>query len=400
MAREIKAPGLEWRRRKGMETPYWIAPKRAVKAGFTPKSANLGILLHDPERLIARCKILTMEAATFLNTDECVADPWDGTISGMLKLYEFDQYSTFHELGYASRQSYLTYMRKLHLAHGKRRIDDIIGRDLAIWHKMWTNRPDGKTALAAGRTTIAALKAAARHAVACRKPGAVDFREVLRAFRCPSLAPRKQVISRQEVVALRQAAHVSNAPSRALATALQFDGLLRLYDVIGQWIPLDDPRPSAVQSRGRKWFGLRWEDIDQDFILRIIRAKTRNTTGAETVIPLRFCPMVMGEMATIPEEKRTGPLIVNEATGLPYDPSSYRRAWRQDAILAGIPKDKLARDLRASGNTEARGTGATTDDLAKVAAHSPAVNRRVYDRAAIEAFERVAKARAKKIEPT
>jgi hypothetical protein len=32
---QISAPGLEWRTRKnGERVPYWVAPKKAVAAGF------------------------------------------------------------------------------------------------------------------------------------------------------------------------------------------------------------------------------------------------------------------------------------------------------------------------------------------------------------------------------
>ncbi|MGE0282724.1 MAG: hypothetical protein AB7P20_19225 [Rhizobiaceae bacterium] len=55
-----------------------------------------------------------------------------------------------------------------------------------------------------------------------------------------------------------------------------------------------------------------------------------------------------------------------------------------------------ARDLRASGISEARAAGIATDDAAKVAGHaSTKTTSAIYDRAALEAAERFAVGRAR-----
>ena len=71
--------------------------------------------------------------------------------------------------------------------------------------------------------------------------------------------------------------------------------------------------------------------------------------------------------------------------------------WSRDRKAAGLPGHVWARDLRASGISEARAAGVATDDAAKVAGHaSTKTTSAVYDRAALEAAERFAEARAKK----
>jgi integrase len=68
--------------------------------------------------------------------------------------------------------------------------------------------------------------------------------------------------------------------------------------------------------------------------------------------------------------------------------------WARDRKTVGLSPKVWARDLRASGITEARAAGVSTDDAAKVAGHSSTkTTRAVYDRAVLAAAERFAKAR-------
>jgi hypothetical protein len=85
---------------------------------------------------------------------------------------------------------------------------------------------------------------------------------------------------------------------------------LRQWDVIGEWVPLDDPHTSAVLAYGRKWIGLTWSQIDSDMILRVTPGKTARTSGATIVIDLKLCPMVLEELATL-SGPRVGPVVIN-----------------------------------------------------------------------------------------
>jgi hypothetical protein len=199
---------------------------------------------------------------------------------------------------------------------------------------------------------------------------------------------------RNRVDAARSAARTDGASSRALAYAIQFETTLRQWDVIGEWVPLSDPRPSTVLGYGEKWIGPTWHQIDAGMVLRITPGKTQNTSEARVAFDLRECPMVVEEIERIESERRIGPLIVSELTGLPYRYDTFRRSWRRDAMAAGIPPEVWNRDLRAGGVTEAREAGATTDDVAKSAGHTDKrTTARVYDRAALEAARRVSRAR-------
>ena len=172
-----------------------------------------------------------------------------------------------------------------------------------------------------------------------------------------------------------------------------------------------NPRASAVRFRRtsvlRKrliWRGLPlvplarigpiWSQIDDDLVLRLTPSKTEERSQARVVFDLKAYPMVIEELASMPVTGRSGPLIVNPRTGLPYRHEYFRVLWHKCAAEAGISRSVWNRDLRAGGITEARQAGAPTDDVAKTAGHaSKRTTAKVYDRDTLEAARRVAKAR-------
>jgi hypothetical protein len=255
----------------------------------------------------------------------------------------------------------------------------------------------GGEKLAAAAMARAVLEAALAFGKIARLAGCAELLDIMRETRkgLPRPKPRTQALTADQVIAVRAAAHAAGRPSRALAYAVVFETVLRLWDVIGQWHPLDAPGMSDVidPARGLKWFGLQWEDIGVDMVLRYRPSKTRGTTGAEIAYRLDRAPMVIEELQHWPADRRTGPLIRCEATGLPYLTRSIGKMWRADAKAAGIPAGIWARDLRASAVTEARAGGASRDDAGQVAGHSSARTTIIYDRAKIEASDRFATAR-------
>ena len=82
----------------------------------------------------------------------------------------------------------------------------------------------------------------------------------------------------------------------------------------GLGVPLADKKPSLILDGTSTWIGPMWAQIDDNLILRHAPAKTEFTSGAEVVLVLRMLPMVMEELALVPELARRGPLIVNPRT--------------------------------------------------------------------------------------
>ena len=127
---------------------------------------------------------------------------------------------------------------------------------------------------------LTVLKSAVSFGVICRLAGCVDFNTILAELEFPGNRPRRFAPTAADIEAVRQAAHQAGAPQRALAYALQFETTLRQWDVIGQWVPLSDPRPSAIIDKGKKWIGPTWAHIDADLILRrLVHCKTEEDLG-------------------------------------------------------------------------------------------------------------------------
>jgi hypothetical protein len=217
---------------------------------------------------------------------------------------------------------------------------------------------------------------------------------ILQQQKFPGPRPRDIAPTAAEIVAVRTAAHELGHPEAAFAYALQFEGSMRQWDVVGKWVPLSYKQPSSIIDRNKKWIGPMWSQIDQNMILRYAPAKTQFTSGAQVTLDLRECPMVLAELGTMPEQARRGPLIVNPMTGLPYRQNAYHDVWQRVRKTAGIRERVWSRDMRAGGVTEGRQAGAPTDDLAKTAGHSTKrTTAEVYDRDHLEAHRRVARAR-------
>ena len=87
-------------------------------------------------------------------------------------------------------------------------------------------------------------------------------------------------------------------------------------DVARQWWPVDKGGVSDVidADRSLKWFGLRWENIDENLVLRYTPSKTSGTTGKTVIYPLSKAPMIIEELEHWPHEQRIGPVIDSEAT--------------------------------------------------------------------------------------
>jgi hypothetical protein len=362
-----KAPGLKWIKRRAGVEPYWVAPPEAVKAGFLPRTVPLR---NTPEHaLFSVCARLTAEAAAYMSGAMKRERPYDGTLGHLIDLYLDHPQSGFQKVKPATREIYRLYALRIAGPLGARKIAGISGLDVLRWHKAWTS--EGRH-IAAGAMTLAVLKAVAKFAVLHRVPGAVDFRESIAAVSVPKPRPRNTVITADQVVALRQAAHAAGAPSLALLYAIQFETGLRLWDCLC----------------------LQWGQV-RGSILTVTPSKTAGTTGRTAQFDLDCCPMVIEELAHYRRD-RIGPIVVREATGQPWDANAVRRAWKHIRKAAGLPTGAWGRDIRASASTESRQAGASTDDAAKVAAHSKEVNRRVYDRDVLEAHRRVQQARIKR----
>lgn len=386
-----KEPGLTWPRGK----PVWRASRAAIRAGFSPAWVNLSYFANDEAALIARCNRLNAEVRDWLSGKRGHEPVFNGTIGSLIRFYQIEPSSPYHKLEPASLRPYGVYAHMITETVGTRRLDALDGRDLDRFAE-WSAPLErgGRQRLAAARMAMIVLKTALSFGISCRLPGCAELKLILQQKRFPAPPPRTEAPTAAEIVAVREAAHELGHPAAAPAYALQFEGAIRLWDVIGVWVPLAYQTPSLIVEGMSKWIGPTWAQIDDNLIFRFKPKKTQFTTGAEVTIDLHQSPLVLDEIACIPAEARRGPLAVSPRTGLPYRHERFRELWRAAAKRAGIKATVWNRDLRAAGVTEARQGAAQTDDVAKVVGHSSKrTTATVYDRDHLEAHRRVAKAR-------
>jgi integrase len=388
-----KAPQLIWDR----GVPIWRATRAAIKAGFSTKRVNLKFFVDNEAALIARCHRLTAEQNEWLSGRRNRGPVFDGTIRSVINFWQTEPTSPYHAIEASSRHPYDIYARMIVATVGARRVDALDGRDIRRWHAEWSASVEqgGKPRIAAARMAIIVLKNALTFAASCRKPSCGELRAILASIRFEGPRPRTEAPTAAEIIAARKAAHELGHAPAALAYALQFEGAMRQWDVVGKWVPLSDKKPSLIIDGTSKWVGPMWAQIDANMILRYTPTKTQFTSGAQVVLDLSTLPMVVEELSKVPIESRRGPLIVNPRTGLPYRNWYYGEVWRRVRKATGIRKEVWNRDMRAAGVTEGREAGSPTDDLAKLAGHTnKRTTARVYDRDRLQAARRVALARA------
>lgn len=391
-----KAPGLKWRKRAGgVEVPYWASADGKDTVNLSLYGRWIGDHFDgEPDLLARRCERLSIEARALRG--DATPGFFDGRFGSLIDTYLTHPESSYKTLKWSSVRPYTTYAKTLKAHIGELLVDHTDGLDVQRWFKLWAGVEDLRdpaARLPKAHFILAILRATVSLGIICRRPGCVEFSAILDELEFPRPKRRQFAPTAEQIIAIRKAAHDHGAPSRALTYALQFETTLRQWDVVGQRLPLSDLRAGLVLIDGDKWIGPTWASIDENLILNTKPTKTEDTTDVDGVFDLSLCPMVMEELDLIPPEKRTGPLIINEDTGLPYTTYGFYEGWRSDFEAAGLPKKMWNRDLRAGGSTEGSKAGAGRDDRAKVAGHSPEIQGRVYDRDVLEAHRRVMKSR-------
>ena len=256
---KTKAPQLVWDR----GVPIWRATRAAIKAGFPTKRVNLKIFADNEAALTARCHRLTAEQHDWLSGRRGRDALFDGTIRSVINFWQVEPSSPYHQIEASSRHPYDIYARMIVETVGGRRIDALDGRDIRRWHAEWSAplKEGGKPRIAAARMAVIVLKNALTFAATCRKPGCAELRDILGKIRFAGPRPRIEAPTAIEIIAARKAAHELGHAPAALAYALQFEGAMRQWDVVGKWVPLSDKTPSLIIDGTSKWIGPMWASM-------------------------------------------------------------------------------------------------------------------------------------------
>lgn len=138
--------------------------------------------------------------------------------------------------------------------------------------------------------------------------------------------------------------------SVAIAQALQFELTMRQIDVIGRSERIDNPLDGGIVDRGQRWRdGVLWSHMDATGVLVKETSKVEGITAEHDTMQCAFLREILD---LVPMERRFGPMVKSEATGLPYRYRHFSKLWREIADEAGVPKMVWNRGSRAGGITE------------------------------------------------
>lgn len=322
------------------------------------------------------------------------------TLATLIDAYQEDPVSSFKKLRFHVRKNHAVLLKRMSARYGALELRSIKARDLKAWHMEWSE--GGKISIAhslmSQMRTLCGFGATMLEEEECER-----LCLVLHKLKFPQAQPRTERLTAAQAVAVRAKAHWRGWPSIAMSQAFQFELMLRQKDCIGEFVPLSEPGVSDVVSRDKgKWFrGLRWEEIDQDLILRHTTSKRQK----DIQIDLKLAPMVMEELAlfsSTPIARLTraslpasGPVVICEITAFPYSAAEFRRKWRLLADMAGIPKAVRNMDSRAGAITEATEAGAEIEHVKHAATHSDISQTQRYSRGATD---KIAGVQAKRIQ--
>lgn len=397
---DLAFPGLKRKKNKdGTVREYWEARADLAKRGFRPSS----IRLHYPDTpdgrqaLSAKCHIMQAEMLAWAARDGNVAPGYDGTLTSLSRVFQTNEDSPYRTMKWNSRENVTKCLVIIERTVGSRQIGKLLGPDFKRWHRQWgepkaPDEPDSPPRPWRAKHCMDSVRQLIGYGVTLGYDDCFRADTILSKIRFKTPPARKSIMTAAHVDAIRTTAHAGGWPSIALATVLQFELAMRQKDVIGEWEPARDTKGGIVHKDTRWTNGMVWSDIGPDMVLRKVHTKT----GFEVEHDLKLHPMVLEEIARVPQEKRVGPMILAESTGEPYKHRKFTERWRKIANKAGVPNTVWNMDARAGAITEAYDLGAAETDVMKSAGHKNRQTSARYNRGTLEQTNRVAELRMAK----
>ncbi len=279
-------------------------------------------------------------------------------IDSLVQQYRGDPRSPYHQLRHKTRENYDNLIKRILKECGEAKLSELVKGDFERLYEIW--KEGTKVAMAHSLMTMlrsmVTFGATVLEDGECTRLSVVLHRLKFEVAK-PRSARQKERLTSAHVIAIRAQAHKDGYHLAALAQALQFEGRLTQTDVIGEWVPLDEPTKgvSGVLGANVKWVrGICWNQIDDDFVLRHVTSARQQ----QIEVDLKKCPMVMEELRRVakckPHETLTRdklqraarPVITSEDTRAPYQQHAWRRIWRKIADAAKVPKEIENRDSR------------------------------------------------------
>jgi hypothetical protein len=385
------APGLVWKPRKNGFVAYWEASSDLPD--FAPRSARLWTGREDElsptmiDYIVSQCERLQSEMIVWKRGGIPIAGVYSGTWASLMDCYQSDRDSNFRSLRFCTRKYYGDLMKRIRTDHGDELVADFRARQSRRWHEDWT--AEGRVAMA--HALIGMVRTLVNFGATILEDDAcVTASGFLHLMKFKVAKSRDERLTLEMVNLIRAKAHAEGLHSIALANTLSWVAMARQRDVLGEWVPITEPGISDIHSGNEKWLrGFRWEYLDENLTLR----HTTSKRGKLLEVPLPEDPMIMEEFARIGTLPKSGPMVVCEFTGLPWDVNDFRRRWRLLATACGIPSSVRYMDTRAGAISEATGAGAPLEHVRHAATHSNESTTQRYSRGGAEKTGSVMKTR-------
>lgn len=375
------APFLNW----DGDSPWWRASRKYRALGAKPANVRLTGTRGDglDRERAAECRRITRDMLGKIDpARKPIPRRWDELIDRYLG----DEFSPSQTGGFRRRAE------KASLAKAWRKSlnEELIAAmdyDTACRIKRVL---EGKYAPGLVVKKMDVLKGVLRYGIVLKAPGAREALELFAIQRTQHAAPRLRFAAADEVQAVTDEALRQGLWSLAAGVQIAWVTTLRLSDVRGQWEPVESGDGGGILHKADtgRWYrwrdGLTWDMLDADLTrIQKVIAKTARKDPRPKVFPL---DVGLGEglrtiLAQMPAEKRVGPVIVREDTGLPYTPDAWTKTFKRIAKAAGCPDDLRAADIRPGAVTDGEQAGASATELAHAAGHMNVTTTAIYMRA-------------------
>lgn len=315
-------------------------------------AAELGDVAEASPPLVTSNSMAPANTGVIPSDNASSASSTGMTFASLIDLYVTDQRSPYKNLRFSTRTHYDRLMKRIREDCGQWKLTSVTRQKIDDVYDLWTEGRTKKKAM--GHALITMVRMLANFGFKQLDDGVCkDLAFTLHSMQFPAVESRTEELTAANADAIIKTAHEFGRPSIALAQAIQFDcRQLSQKDVIGEWVPITERGPlTDIVNDTHKWVrGLRWDELDQNLVLRHL-----SSADDETIeIKFQDYPRVMNEIAVVKDRQpwkmlpKNGPMILCESTNRPWVPGEFRRWWRKLANECGIPENVKNSDSRPS----------------------------------------------------
>ena len=367
---------------------------------------------HHSARLRAHIASVT---ATTVDEPSATRTRYDGSVRAACRIYQEHPLSSFQTVKHNTQSTYLGSLKVLEETVGARLIRNVTVLDCRNWYSQWRkgvvsidpdgNRQIGPERIDRAHDAISMFRTVIYFMAALRHEDCKSLKVELRGEKFEKGGAREQELTYAHVSAFIRTAldlgrrgvmPYDRALYCAIATAAQFELMVRQKDIIGDWAPIrfDRRYPAGIaklEREGEVWTGFfTWENIP-GWRWKMKTSKSKYRAAAD--FDLTRYTLLHPLLELVAHDKRTGSIVKGEGD-LPARYRSFVKWWRQIANAAGIPVDVESMDARAGGATEAEEAGATLEAIQGALTHNKQTTTLGYIRRRSKKIADVADARS------